>query len=44
LPITFKWYALGLWYFTWVFLMARPFHGYQTFLPCDLDLDVWPTY
>jgi hypothetical protein len=44
LPITFEWYVLALWYFTWVFLMARPFHGYKTFWPCDLDLDGWPAY
>jgi hypothetical protein len=23
---------------------GKTFHGYQTFWPCDLDLDVWHTY
>jgi hypothetical protein len=41
LAITFKWYVLECWYFTWVFLVTRFFHGYQHFWPCDLDLDVW---
>jgi hypothetical protein len=44
LAITFKWYVLGCWYFTWVFLVTRYFHGCQNFWPCDLDLDIWPTY
>ena len=34
---------IGLWYFTCVFLVTRPFHGYQNFWPCDLDLGVWPS-
>jgi hypothetical protein len=34
-------YVLGLWRFTWMFLVTRPFGGYQKF---DLDLDVWPNY
>jgi hypothetical protein len=44
LAITFKWYVLGCGYYTWVFLVTRSFPGYQNFWPCDLDLDVWPTY
>ena len=24
--------------------MTRPFHGYQTFLPYDLDLGVWTIF
>jgi hypothetical protein len=44
LAITFKWYVFGCWYFTRLFLVTRSLHGYQTFWPCDLDLDVWPTY
>ena len=24
--------------------MTRPFHGYQYFWPCDLDLQIWPTF
>ena len=36
---------LELWYFTWVFLVIRPFFlGYHYFLPCDLDLGVWPIF
>jgi hypothetical protein len=31
LTVTFEWYVLGLWYFTWVFLVTRLFHGYQNF-------------
>jgi hypothetical protein len=42
LAITFKWYVLGCWYFTWVFLVTRSFHVYQTLWPCGLD--VWPSY
>jgi hypothetical protein len=41
LAITFKWYVVECWYFTWVFLVTRSFHGYQNFWPCDLDLNVW---
>ena len=33
LAITFKWHVLGCWYFTWVFLVIRPFHGYQQIWP-----------
>jgi hypothetical protein len=44
LAITFEWYVLGLLYFTWVFLVTKPFHRYQNFWSCDLDLGVWPTY
>ena len=29
LPITFEQWIRELWYFTWVFLLKRPFHGYQ---------------
>jgi hypothetical protein len=36
LAITFKWYVLGCWYFTWLFLETRSFHGYQTFFT------LWP--
>ena len=32
---------LELWYFTWLFLVLRPFCGYHYFLPCDRDLGVW---
>ena len=35
---------LELWYFTWIFPVIRPFWGYHYFLPCDLDLGVWPFF
>ena len=44
LLITLEQWVLELWYFTWVFLVTRPFSGYHYFLPCDLDLGVWPTF
>ena len=44
LAITFKPKEVGLSYFTCVFLVARPFCWNQIFLPCDLDLDFWPTF
>ena len=44
LLITFEQWVLKLWYSTWVFLVIRPFRGYHYFLPCDLDLRVWPNF
>ena len=44
LLITFEQWVLELWYFTWVFLVIRPFCGYYYFLPCDLDFGVWPIF
>ena len=44
LLINFDQWVLERWYFTWVFLVIRPFRGYHYFLPCDLDLGVWPTF
>ena len=44
LQITFEQWVLELWYFTWVFLVIRPFCWYHYFLPCDLDLRVWPIF
>ena len=44
LLITFEQWVLELWYFTWVFLVIRPFRGYHNFLPCDLDLGVDPFF
>ena len=38
LLITMELWGLELWYVTWVFLVTEPIHGYQYFLPCDLDL------
>ena len=32
------WTVVEFWYFTWVFLVIRPFCGCNYFLPCDLDL------
>jgi hypothetical protein len=31
LVISFEWYVLGLWYFSWVFLLKRLFCGYHRF-------------
>ena len=31
-------------YCTYVFLVTRPFTWYRNFLPCYLDLEVWPTF
>jgi hypothetical protein len=44
LAISFEWYVLGFWYFTWVFVVTRPFRGYQQVWHCYLDLYVWHTY
>ena len=44
LLITFEQWVIEIWYFTWVFLVIRPFCGYHYFLPCDLDLGVWPIF
>ena len=44
LAITFEPKEIGLSNFTCVFLVARPFCWNQNFLPCDLDLDFWPTF
>ena len=42
--ITFEQCVLELWYFTWIFLVLRPFREYQHFWPCDLDPGVWPVF
>ena len=44
LLITSEQWVLELWYFKWVFFVMRPFRGYHYFLPCDLDLGVWPIF
>ena len=44
LLITFEHWMLELWYFIWIFLVIRPFRGYHYFLPCGLDLGVWPIF
>ena len=36
--------SIELLYFTWVFLVIRPFHGYLFFLPCDLDIGVFSLF
>jgi hypothetical protein len=38
MAITFEWWVLGLWYFTRVFLVIRPFHGHQNSLWQSLSL------
>ena len=42
--LVFEKWMLGLWYFTWVFVVTDPFHGNHQFWSCDLDLGVWPTF
>ena len=37
-------WVLVLWYFTWIFPVIRPVHGYYYVLPCDLYLGVWPIF
>ena len=44
LAITFEPKEKGLSYFTWVFLVARPFCWNQKFWSRDLDLDFWPPF
>ena len=44
LLITLKRWELELWYYTWIFLVIRPFRGYYYFLPYNLDLGVWPIF
>jgi hypothetical protein len=36
MAISFELYVLGLWHFTWLFLVSRPFRGYQK------HLTLWP--
>ena len=42
--ITFEQWVQELWYFTWIFPVIRLFRGWHYFLPCDLDLGVWPIF
>ena len=44
LVITFKPLEIRLSYYTCWFLVIRPFYPYQKIWPCDLDLDIWPTF
>ena len=44
LLVTFEQWVLELWYFTWIFPVIRPFHGFHYFLPYDLHLGVWPFF
>ena len=39
LPNNFEQHGLNPWYFTWVFLITRPFRRYQHLWLCDRDLD-----
>ena len=43
LAISFEPKEIGLSYYRYLFLVARPFCLYQQFWPCDLYLDFWPT-
>ena len=42
--IIFEQWLAVLWHFTLVYLFTRPLHGNQHFLPCALDLGVWPVF
>jgi hypothetical protein len=44
LAISLEWQVIGLSYFICVFFMTRPFYRYRILWPCDLDLEVWPTF
>ena len=44
LAITFKPEVIGLSYCTCVFLVTWPFTWYHNIGPCNLDLEVWPTF
>ena len=44
LAISFKPEVIELSYCICVFLVTRPFTWYHNFWPCDLDLEVWPTF
>ena len=44
LAITFEPRGIRLSCYRHAFLATRPFCPYQKFLPCDLDLDFWPTF
>ena len=39
LLLTFEQWVLELWYFTWEFLVMRPFSGYHIFYPVTLTLE-----
>ena len=39
LLISFEQWDLEIWYFTWVFLVIRPFSGYHYFWPLTLEFD-----
>ena len=43
LAYNFEQWVLELWYFTWVFLVMRPFHGYL-FCPVTLTLEFDPFF
>ena len=42
--ITFEILQVELTYFTCTFLVMRLFRSYQSFWPCDLHHDLWPSY
>ena len=44
LAITFKPEVIQLLYCTSVFLVTRPLTWYHKFWPCDLNLELWPTF
>ena len=44
LLITFEQWVLELWYFIWVYLVIRPFRGYNYFSAWDLTLEIDPFF
>ena len=44
LAITFLPEEIGLSYYTCVLLVTRPSTWYHNYWPCDLDLELWPTF
>ena len=40
----FEQWVLEFWYFTWVFLVIRPLHGYHFFYPVTLTLEFDPFF
>jgi hypothetical protein len=44
LAISFDWYVLRPWYFTWIFLVTRLFHGYKNFDLVTFYFGIWLSY
>jgi hypothetical protein len=44
LVVTFDWWVVGVSYFTWIFVVVRPFFWYHDFDFLTFDLRVWPIF